>query len=288
LPAWAAEGRLGGVIRGFACCNEMYEPRPVIEGFRALSETGYGAVEVAPYTLGDPVFPAALRIAPELRAAAADLGLRVLGLHWLFARTRGLHIHHPDAGVRAATREHLVRLMDLCHALGGDVLVFGSPPARGLLPGESRAEAFARTRDFFLGVMPEAEARGVLICFEPLARHTTSFVQTAAEGLALMRAVNHAHFRLNLDTLALADEPRPPAGTIRQVWREAPAAVRHVQVNDPNRLGPGMGDLDFTPIREALDEVGYDGWLSVEAFDFAVGPDRIARESLAYLRRVWA
>ncbi len=279
---------LGRVIRGFACCNEMYESRSVLDGFRDLREAGYDAVEVAPYTLGEPVFPRALDIAPEARAGAAALGLRVLGLHWLFARTPGLHIHHPDAAVRAATREHLLRLMDLCRALGGDVLVFGSPPARGLLPGESREEAFNRTRDFFQAAMPEAQARGVVICFEPLARQSTTFIQTAAEAVGLMRAVDHAHFRLNLDTIALSDEPRPPAETIRQVCRDAPGAVRHVQVNDPNLLGPGMGNLDFAPIREALDEVGYDGWLSVEAFDFSVGPERIARESLAYLRRVWA
>jgi len=276
------------VIRGFGCCNELYEPRPIVEGFRALREAGYDAVEVAPYTFGDPVFPRALQMAPEVRRAAEAMGLRVLGLHWLFARTQRLHIHHPDAAVRRATRDYLLRLMDLCCALGGDIMVFGSPPARGLLPGQSPTDAFARTRDFFADVMPDAAARGVVICFEPLARQTTTFIRTAAEALALMRAVGHAHFRLNLDTIALSDEARPPAETLRQVWREAPDAVRHIQVNDPNLLGPGMGDLDFAPIREALDEVGYDGWLSVEAFDFSAGPDRIARESLAYLRRIWA
>ena len=265
----------------------MYERRPIVEGFRVLRETGYDAVEVAPYTFGEPVFPRALQMAPEVRRGAEAMGLRVLGLHWLFARTQGLHIHHPESAVRRATREYLVRLMDLCRALGGDIMVFGSPPARGLLPGQSPTDAFARTRDFFADVMPDAAARGVVICFEPLARQTTTFIQTAAEALALMGAVGHAHFRLNLDAIALSDEPRPPAATIRQVWRAAPEAVRHIQVNDPNLLGPGMGALDFMPIREALDEVGYDGYLSVEAFDFSVGADRIARESLAYLRRIW-
>jgi sugar phosphate isomerase/epimerase len=275
------------MIRGFACCNEMYEPQPVVEGFRALRAVGYDAVEVAPYTFGDPVFPQALRMAPEVRAAARDMGLHVLGLHWLFARTDGLHVHHPDAAVRRATREHVVRLMDLCRALGGAIMVFGSPPARALLPEESWEAAFRRTRDFFLDVMPEAAARGVSICFEPLARRTTTFIHTAAEALALMREVNHPNFLINLDTGALTDEAHPPAETIRQLGAAAPGAIRHVQVNDPNRLGPGMGDLDLRPIRDALEEVGYDGYLSVEAFDFTPGADRIARESLRYLRAVW-
>ena len=60
-----------------------------------------------------------------------------------------------------------------------------------------------------------------------------------------------------------------------------------MQVNDPNRLGPGMGALEFAPIRDALAQAKYAGWLSVEAFDFTPGPERIATESLRHLRQVW-
>jgi sugar phosphate isomerase/epimerase len=274
-------------IRGFACCNELYERVPVVDGFRALRAIGYDAVEVAPFTFGDPVFPRALGEAPAARAVAESLGLRVLGLHWLFARTEGMHVHHPDGAIRRAAREHLIRCMDLCRALGGEILVMGSPQARALLAGESWEDALKRTRDFFVALMPEAESRGVVIAFEPLARHTSTFINTAAEGLALMHGVGHPRFKLNLDTGALTDESRPPAETIREVGLEAPDAIAHVQVNDPNRLGPGMGALDFAPIRGALAHAKYAGWLSVEAFDFTPGPERIARESLAYLRKIW-
>src|SRR3989304_2011513 len=147
------------------------------------------------------------------------MGLRVLGLHWLFARTQGLHIHPPESAVRRATRDYLLRLMDLCRALGGDIMVFGSPPARGLLPGQSPTDAFARTRDFFADVIPDAAARGVALCFEPLARQTTTFIRTAAAALALMRAVGHAHFRLNLDTIALSDgRARESLAYLRRIW----------------------------------------------------------------------
>src|SRR3972149_9505566 len=122
----------------------MYERRPIVEGSRVLRETGYDAVEVAPYAFGEPVFPRALQMAPEVRRGAEAMGLRVLGLHWLFARTQGLHIHHPEAAVRRATREYLVRLMDFCRAPGGGIMVFGSPPGRGLLPCRRPTHAVAR------------------------------------------------------------------------------------------------------------------------------------------------
>lgn len=46
-----------------------------------------------------------------------------------------------------------------------------------------------------------------------------------------------------------------------------------------------MGEVDFGPILRALRGVGYQGWLSVKPFDFSPGPERIARESWAYLKR---
>ena len=110
---------MGQGIRGFACCNELYEHVPVVEAFRALRSIGYDAVEVAPYTFGHPVFPRALAEAPAARAAARARGRFAWGSHWLFARYRGApRPSIPTPPVRQAAREHFLRCMDLCRALG--------------------------------------------------------------------------------------------------------------------------------------------------------------------------
>ena len=72
--------------------------------------------------------------------------------------------------------------------------------------------------------------------------------------------------------------------TFELVVRSAAGWIAHVQVNDANGRGPGMGEVKYEPILAALREVGYDGWLSVEAFDYAPGAEAIARESIEYLR----
>jgi sugar phosphate isomerase/epimerase len=45
-----------------------------------------------------------------------------------------------------------------------------------------------------------------------------------------------------------------------------------------------MGDLDFIPIFQALADVDYRGWASVEVFDYEPGVEALARESIEYMQ----
>jgi sugar phosphate isomerase/epimerase len=44
--------------------------------------------------------------------------------------------------------------------------------------------------------------------------------------------------------------------------------IAHIQVNDPNRRGPGQGNMEFTPIFAALRRNGYAGVIAVEPFEY--------------------
>ena len=59
----------------------------------------------------------------------------------------------------------------------------------------------------------------------------------------------------------------------------------HFHANDPNRQGPGMGQLDFVPIFRALKGIDWRGWVSVEVFDYAPGIERLVRESMSNMRQ---
>ena len=59
----------------------------------------------------------------------------------------------------------------------------------------------------------------------------------------------------------------------------------HFHANGPNGQGPRFGELDFVPILQALERIGYDGWVSVEVFDYEPGAERLARESIRYMQK---
>ena len=247
-----------------------------------MSGLGYQALEVAPFTLADSAEQVTPQRRAELRRAAEARGVEVLGLHWLLVKPPGLYITHPEAAVRRRTADYFRQLVDLCADLGGNVMVIGSPKQRNLMPGVSRVQAMDYAAEVLRPALDPAARRGVTLAFEPLGPAETDFVNTVAEGIELVKRINHPNFRINIDVKAMSSEPRP----IADVIRSAKGYVAHVQVNDPNLLGPGMGEVKFEPIIAALREIGYDGWLSVEAFDLKPGAERIARESIEYLRRV--
>ena len=99
-----------------------------------------------------------------------------------------------------------------------------------------------------------------------------------------MDAVGHPNFVLHLDVKAMSSEPTPIPDIIRQYANR----TGHFHANDPNRRGPGFGDVDFVPIFRALKESGYDRWVSVEVFDYTPDPETIAEKSIEYMKQVSA
>jgi sugar phosphate isomerase/epimerase len=267
----------------FAICNEIYQNRPLEEVFADAARLGYSGVEIAPFTLADSVNDLSAAERRRLREAAARHGIAVVGLHWLLVKPEGLHLNHPDAAIRRRTAAYFCDLVDCCADLGGSVLVVGSPKQRNVLPGVSREQAWEWTAATFRDAVRRAEDRGVTICLEPLAPAETNFINTAAEAIAFVRPFNSPRFKIILDVKAMCAETKPIPQIIRESWPH----FAHFHANDRNLKGPGFGDVDFRPIAAALREVGYDGWVSVEVFNFEDGPEVIASRSIAYLRRVF-
>ena len=263
-----------------AVCNELFEGWAFDRICRFARSAGYSGLEIAPFTLATPITEVSASRRAELRGHAADAGVEIVGLHWLLAKTDGLHVTSPDRAVRERTAEYLIALAEACHDLGGHVMVFGSPKQRSLLSGVSQDQALELATDTFRQAMPFVAAFDVTICMEPLTPAETDFVTTVADAVRLIDAVGHPSFGLHLDVKAMSSESTPVPDLIRQHAGRA----GHFHVNDANGRGPGFGDTNFVPILQALDDAGYDRWMSLEVFDFTPDPETIALKAVEYLR----
>jgi len=264
----------------FATCNEGFKNWPWPEVCKFAKEVGYDGIEIAPFTFADRVSTLDAAARAEIKTTAEQAGLAIVGLHWLLVKPEGLYLNHPEAGIRRETAAALVDLVHFCADLGGKVMVFGSPKQRNVFAGLTFEQAWQLAKETFQLILPALVERDVTLCFEPLSTQETDFINTAAQARKLIEEINHPNFRLLLDVKAMSSE----AQSIPDIIRQNADLVSHFHANDANLGGPGFGEVDFAPILQTLQEVGYQGWVSVEAFDFTPGIETVARESLRYLR----
>ena len=263
-----------------AICNEAFENWPFADACRAIRQAGYSGIEIAPFTLAeDPAtIPAGQR--REYRDIMASEGLQFVGLHWLMVSPKGLHVTTPDADLRRRSWQHIHSLIDLCADLGpGGILVFGSPKQRATTGGLSRAEATRHFVEGFTAVAPHAGERGVTVLMEALPSGQCDVVTSLDEAAALVRQIDHPAVRTMFDSHNAVEETEPHATLVERHY----GLIRHIHVNEMDGRHPGTGSYDFKPVFEVLRRHGYPGWISLEAFDFTPGAEKIARDSLRYL-----
>jgi sugar phosphate isomerase/epimerase len=244
---------------------------------------GYDGIELAPFTLARTVTELSASRRQDIRDTASRLGIEICGLHWLLAKTEGLHLNHPDGAVRDRTGKYLCALVDCCADLGGKVLVLGSPQQRNVLAGVIPAQAWELATNTVKDAVRRAEERAVVLCLEPLSAAETNFINSAAEAIRFTQQFDSPAAQIILDVKAMCAESEPIPEIIHRSWPH----FAHFHANDSNLKGPGFGKVDFRPIAAALHEAGYAGYVSVEVFQFEEGPEAIARQSLKYLREVF-
>lgn len=140
-----------------------------------------------------------------------------------------------------------------------ELIVFGSGAARRVPDGFDRARAWQQLIRFGRWLAGEAAARGLTIAVEPLNTGETNILNTAEEGAALVREVNHPAFRLLVDGYHWAVDHNSPAGITANAGLIAHAHVAAAE----GRVAPHPGD-PCAPFFAALRQAGYQGRVSFE------------------------
>ncbi len=267
----------------YGICNEIFSGWTWDDTVDFAASLGYHGIEIAPFTFADSVEDVTAHRRREILLRARSRNLEIIGLHWLLRSPEGLSLTTKDEETRRATVDYLKSLVAFCADLEGRFMVLGSPAQRNITYGATYSEALGRMKSAMLEVLPLAREKNVYILVEPLSEKETNLLTSAKEAVGFIQDTGHPNLGLHLDVKAMSSEGEPVPGIIDRYGVYA----RHIHVNDPDLSGPGFGELDYVPIRKALERVGYEGYLSVEVFDFSPGPEVIAEKSIDYLKSVF-
>ncbi len=263
-----------------ALCNELYEKRSLADTCKSVRKIGYSGIEIAPFTLAEDATAIPAEKRREYRSIIESEGLRFAGLHGLLVSPKGLHVAAADKAVRERSWDFLRRLIDFCADLGPrGVMVFGSPKQRGSSGGLSTAEAKKYFIGGLAGLALHAVERGVSVLVEALSKEQTDVVNTVDEAAEIVKTIGSHGIRTMFDTHNAVDETEPHDEVVNRHFE----LIRHIHVNEMDGRHPGTGNYDFKPLLRVLKRRNYDGWVSLEAFDFTPGAEKVATESLRFL-----
>ena len=219
----------------FGICNETYQGWDFDAACAHAAGAGYDGIEIAPFTLADDPRELSMEAATRYGRVALHAGLEVIGLHWLLVKPPGLHLATDDTTVRRETISFASHLAQVCAAMGGRIMVWGSPKQRNIAPGQRREEAIKHAVDAIRSICEVAGPLGVTIVMEPLGPAETNFLTTAGATVRFIEAVGHPACQLHLDVKAMSTEPTPIPADHRGESPLAPALS--CERSEPARAG---------------------------------------------------
>lgn len=270
-------------------CNEVLQPMPFEQQCALAAALGYDGLEVAPFTLAEDPTRITDAEAAAYTRIAADHGLEITGLHWLLVAPAGLSIVSGDAALRKRTTAVMERLAELCAAMGGRYLVHGSPKQRSVPSDSTPAQAWERAAECLARAARRAQACGVIYCLEPLSPRETDLINTVEQAVQMVESVGSPALRTMIDCSAAGQAESDSVPALIEHWIPT-GYIAHMQVNDPNRQGPGQGNMAFAPILGSLlamqRQGHYPGVIAVEPFDYQPDGPGCAARAIGYLRGI--
>jgi D-psicose/D-tagatose/L-ribulose 3-epimerase len=236
---------------------------------RKAKELGFDGVEVL---ISDPKsFPV-----EALRTALKE---QCMGVNFAAALGPETNSISPDAAERAAAIDFLKKCTDVAYEITGGGCVLGGPnyAAWCYLTGRSPTkQEWQWAVDNYRKVCEYAARKNITMSVEVLNRFETHLFNTIEAACLFCSEVGLENAKVQPDTYHMNMEEKSWGKPIRN----AAERIGYIHVIESDRGVVGTGLVDWQEFFSALSDIGYDGWLTVEAFTRD-------SEGLAGLTKIW-
>lgn len=261
---------------------------------RALKDAGFDGVEV-------PIFdPADVAHFGRLARILDDIGLERTAVALIPDEA-----HSPisaDAAARQGAFDHLARVIDCSEALGATVLCGPWYQPLGVFSGQGpKPIEYERCAEVHRRVAPLARDAGLICALEVLNRFECYLLNTCEQAIEYFDLLGELGFGIHFDTFHANIEEKDSVAAVESAW--ASGHLKHVHISENDRGTPGRGQAKIRETITALKTLGYDDWLTIEAFggtlpdlsaatrvwrQFFASEEEVYSEGLRYIRECWA
>jgi D-psicose/D-tagatose/L-ribulose 3-epimerase len=258
--------------------------------FERLKKAGFDGVEL-------PLFDGDARHYQALRRELDNLGLACTTVTVTNPQNSPIS---PDPAIRRQALDRLRWAIEMTATLGGENLCGPYHSPLGVFTGQGPTDdEKKRGVEVLRQAAEEAQKHQVMLAIEYLNRFECYFLTTAADARALVKAIDHPHFRMMYDTFHANIEEKQVSPVITSIAD----VMIHVHLSENDRGTPGTGHVLWDETFQALRQVKYDGWMVIEAFgralpdlaaatrvwrDLFPAPEQVYTDGLRFLKERWA
>lgn len=259
---------------------------------RRIKDAGYAGIEImadVPHAWPAYLLPEQKK---DIRKHIDDNGLQISNVNAFMMNAINDHRQkywHPSwiepyQPYRQVRIDHTRRALDMAKELGAPCIT--TEPGGPLEPGQRWEDALGIFCESLRPVADHAQSIGVPLLVEP---EPGLLIETAAQYERFASVFNHPGIGLNFDIGHMYCVKDDPATAIRQLAKH----IRHVHLEDiaatrvHHHLVPGQGAIDFKPILQALKDVKYTDWVTIELYPYIDNPDNAAKAAFEAIKPLW-
>jgi sugar phosphate isomerase/epimerase len=176
--------------------------------------------------------------------------------------------------------EYLDKALGRAGQLGVKVIVLGSPKAKNVPEGYPMDKAWSQLVELLRHIDPLVRTKGITIVIEPLNKMESNIINTAAEGLKLVKALDRENIKLLIDYYHLVMEKENP-----EIMLDAGSYIKHIHFANPaGRVYPTKIEEGYIHFINLLKGIGYEDRISIEAYSKDFRHD--AKRSMEMLRQL--
>jgi sugar phosphate isomerase/epimerase len=258
-----------------------YDPQEAIE---ILADLGYDGVELL---FDEPHLYPPEATDEEIAAVRDTLdsaGMAISNCN-AFMLTAIEDFHHPsflepDEDYRRRRVEYTLDSLDTAAALDADHISI--EPGGPIPDGKSREWAMDTFEAGLREVLNRAEAVGVDVLVEP---EPDLLIETSDQFLELVERIDSPRMKCNFDAGHFFCVGEDPAELVPKLAAHTP----HYHLEDipadrtHEHTQLGEGGMDVNGFLQALDDAGYDGFVTVELYPYEETAAETARDAMAFL-----
>jgi len=251
---------------------------PIEEVIKRLSKIGYDGIEIGcaaphawPYYLSD-------ERRKEIKELLDKNNIKASSMLPAPGGGPGANPASSIIEERKWTVQHYKDVVDLASDLGTPTVLY---VAGWVIFGTAQKDSWQYSVESLTEIAEYAESKNITICVEPTSSDS-NLVQTADDALMMMEQTGKPNVGVMFDTYHVLYRNEVPSDYVYTMGKN----LKHIHLSDYDRLAPGQGGMDFLPVLQALKDVDFQGYVTMEVgFNSrASHPDSIARLSLEYLK----